>query len=434
MFRSLAKLVAEGGGDREQVLLIHPVQLSRWLDEAWKGTRLVPELPLGSTPTAPFLGDDLIIGAYDLPTQIPPALLLPSGIDLGDAGLWTGDLGPPDPAGVGLLWDHLIYAYLIESTGAFEIFGEVVRRLVAGETLGTLSVEGATWLRATEELFFRDPPLFSITGVVSEARPYARVARRNAYWRMFGLDLPHPVPLQRDGTGGRQEWKDHVGLGVNTDFQAKWAELLRQVYFGLVNNTNTSGPNPTDPSYVSFLCQTLGDMMLNRRRGGLLAREEFVYVTVLSWIDLTLETDTPIVRDLKAEATSPADRLSMMAQRVGMAPAARSRELFELAPLMSAVLRAIELGSFDDPTAASALYEDGTPLSEDMRDLIDLWQSASGVQIKEVPGVSGADRVGQPLRTPSPAPASMPPVPRPSPPAASVVAGNGHGRGAEVPG
>ena len=70
----------------------------------------------------------------------------------------------------------------------------MVRRLVIGETLGKLSVESHQWLRTTEELFFRDPPLFSIAGIVSEARPQARVNRRNAYWRMFGFDLPHPLP------------------------------------------------------------------------------------------------------------------------------------------------------------------------------------------------------------------------------------------------
>ena len=59
-----------------------------------------------------------------------------------------------------------------------------------------------------------------------------------------------------------------------------------------------------------------------RRRGGLLAREEFVYVTMLSWFHLTLETDTPDRPDLKADATSPADRLAKIAQRVGMQPAA----------------------------------------------------------------------------------------------------------------
>jgi hypothetical protein len=76
MFLNLAKLFADSGGSREQVLLIHPLQLSRWADEAWEAARFVPELPVGSSPTVPFLGDDGIIGAYDLPRQTPPALLL----------------------------------------------------------------------------------------------------------------------------------------------------------------------------------------------------------------------------------------------------------------------------------------------------------------------------------------------------------------------
>ena len=50
MFLSLAKLFADRrAASREQVLLLHPIQLSRWLEEAWTGARLVPELPIGST-------------------------------------------------------------------------------------------------------------------------------------------------------------------------------------------------------------------------------------------------------------------------------------------------------------------------------------------------------------------------------------------------
>jgi len=432
MFLSLAQLIEKSGGAREQVLLQHPVLLDRFVEAAWAGARFAPQLPVGFAPATPFLGEDGIIDALGLPGLVPGAVLPPSAIFLPEADGSSQDPSRPAGPGVGLLWDHLIYAYLIESTGALEIFAEVVRRLVAGETLGSLSIEGTRWLRATEELFFRDPPLFSISGVVSEARPYARVTRRNAYWRMFGLDLPHPVPLQRDGTGGRQEWKEHVGLGANTDFRAKWSELLRQVWFGLVNSANTSGANPTDPSYVSFLCTTLRDMLNNRRRGGLLAREEFVYITVMSWFDLTLESNTPIVKDLKAEATSPADRLSMIAQRVGMAPAARSRELFEMARPMSSVLRAIEVGSFDDSIAASTLFASDTPLGVEMRDLINWWQSATGESIKEMPSATGVPPAGQPLRVPSPAPAPAPVFSRPPSAPAPVTVGNGHPRAAEV--
>jgi len=281
---------------------------------------------------------------------------------------------------------------------------------VIGETLGTLSLDGAAWLRATEELFFRDPPLFSITGIASEARPMSRVTRRNAYWRMFGMDLPHQLPSWPGCGGERRDWKAHVGLGVNADFTAKWAELLRQVWLGLENSLNTSGANPTDPSYVAFLCEAIKDMLNNRRRGGLLAREEFVHVTVLSWFHLTLQTDTPIVRDLKAEATSPADRLSLIAQRIGLAPAARSRELFELAEKMSSVLRSIELGLFDNSIAAATLFDSTTALGQEMRDLINAWQSATGVRVKDRPVGTVPPAASQPLRLPAPSatPSSMP--------------------------
>ena len=420
MFLSLAKLFEDAGGTREQALLVHPIQLSRWLDEAWAGAALVPELPIGTASiNAPFLGDAGIIGALDLP-QLPSALLAPSGIDPPDAGGFSGQVEPSTAGGVGLLWHHLIYAYLIESTGAFEVFAEVVRRLVAGETLGTLSLEGASWVRATEELFFRDPPLFSIAGIVSEARPLSRVTRRNAYWRMFGFDLPHPLPSTLPGGERQRDWKAQVGLGVNADFRAKWAELLRQVWHGLENFSNTSGSNPTDASYIAFLCESLKDMQNNRRRGGLLAREEFVHVTVLSWFHLTLQTDSPIVRDLKAEATSPADRLALIAQRVGLTPAARSRELFELAEKMSSVLRSIELGLFDDPTAAATLFNATTTLGNEMRDLINLWQSATGERVKDRPHGTVTPPDAQPLRLPSPAPAISPAM---SP---AMAGANGH--------
>lgn len=402
MFLSLAKLFEAAGGTREQVLLVHPAQLSRWLDEAWEGAALVPELPIGSTSTqAPFLGDPGIIGALNLPDQRFPALLAPSGIRLPDADSYTGVRQQSTRRGVGLLWHHLIYAYLTESTGAFEIIGEVVRRLVVGETLGTLSLEGQAWLRATEELFFRDPPLYSIAGITSEARPLSRVTRRNAYWRMFGFDLPHPLPDRPSGFDEGRDWKAHVGLGANADFRPKWTELLRQVWLGLENFLNTSGSNATDPSYIAYLCESIKDMLNNRRRGGLLAREEFVHVTVLSWFHLTLQTNTPIVRDLKAEATSPADRLALIAQRVGMTPAARSRELFELAEKMSSVLRAMELGLFDDPTAAATLFDATTALGGEMRDVIDLWQSATGERVKDRPIGNPQVLSAQPLRLPS---------------------------------
>ena len=61
-----------------------------------------------------------------------------------------------------------------------------------------------------------------------------------------------------------------------------------------------------------------------RRRGGQLAREEFVHVTTMSWFHLTLETRQPDRRaTCKAEATNPADRLAKIAAAGGHAAGRR---------------------------------------------------------------------------------------------------------------
>jgi hypothetical protein len=202
------------------------------------------------------------------------------------------------------------------------------------------------------------------------------------------------------------------------------------------NANNGIGPNATDREYIALLCDALRDMMALRRRGGLLAREEFSYVSTLSWFHLTLEDNFPIIVDLSAQAPGPAERLEKLAARVGMTPAPRSRELFELADLMSGLLRAIELSVFSTGTSVELLYLNlgtNTTLLTDMNRVIDLWQSATGDRVKDRPSGSA-----QPLRLPSPAsgPGRSTPPPAavralaPTPqaaPTAVLAAQNGHG-------
>jgi hypothetical protein len=432
MFRNLAQLLVPPRG-RNDVFLIHPLQLSRWLDEAWASASTVPSFGHPTSARPPFISDVDIVDILDLPR--PKATvgqdIAPAGIDfvggrVGNPDVFTNQAFRIDRGitSAGLVWDHLAYAYLIESTGVYEVMAEVVRRLVVGETLNTLSAPSIKWLRSTEELFFRDPPLFSISGAVSEVRPNDRVNQRNAYWRMFAMDLPHPLPSRWAGSGGTGEglWKSDIGGGVNSGFREKWTELLRQVWLGIENARNDSGPNATDREYVALLARALKDMMNMRRRGGQLAREEFVYVSTMSWFHLTLESDSPIVKDLRADATSEADRLAKIAQLVGMQPAPRARELFELADLMSTLLRMIELGDFDTGEKAETLYIPlaggvNAQLLRDMNRIIDLWQSATGDRVKDRPIGNGPGTLSaQPLRIPTPGPAT----------ATAGVSANGH--------
>ena len=426
MFRILALLYADPAMTRppqpETVFATHPLQLSRWLEQVFAqgGISNVPVLgatavPLGAPDVVARLRSPLSL-LDDLTSGLQPTL--PGGIPGYTPG--PGALSPT----MALPWDHLIYAYLVESTGVVGVLGEVVRRFMVGETLEAPSVQTLEWARATEELFFRDPPLFHILGTASTLRPHARDNRWNAYYRMFGCTPPQTHP--DDGAA----WKRDVGAGANLRFIELWHELLRQVWMGVQNARNAVGANPTDPSYLAYLCQTIGEQLRLRRRGGMLAREEFAYVCMLSWFHLTLETDTPVVADLRATASglgNPADRLAAIAARVGMRAAPQSRELFELADLMSVFLWALELDVFTAQANAEMLYAQpagGNPIADAMIRIIDLWQSATGERLKDTSVTIAGSTTGRSLPvTPQPTRLPAGTVPRGS--ADALAARNG---------
>jgi hypothetical protein len=417
MFRKLAeqldKVTSGEKTSADRVFTFHPEQLSRWLDEVWAGGgwaawgKIANNQP-GQTP----LGDGQVVSMSKLPDGLIQQLA--SGVNKPDPTNTTVQsfplpfgYNPPALGTTGVfLWDHLIYAYLVESTGIIEILADVVRRYVTGESLPLPHIETTAWVRGTEDLFFRDPPLFRVGSLTSQLRPDARINRRNAYWRMFGLDLPHPTP----GIDG-QPWKLTAGAAANTRFLEIWNELLRQVWLGIENEKNTSGSKPTDSNYIAYLCQTIGQMLRLRRRGGMLSREEFSYVCMLNWFHLTVETDTSVVTDLSATAGTvggnPADRLAAVGRIVGIEPSRQARELFELADLVSPLLWAIELQVFDDPIQAEMLFRlhdlgpTVTPIiAATLNRIIDLWQSATGERVKDLAVTQR--RVQAPVRSAQP--------------------------------
>jgi hypothetical protein len=311
-----------------------------------------------------------------------------------------------------------LYAYLVEATGVFEILGEVVRRYAVGETLPSPTMDTLVWARNTEDLFFRDPPLFGVGGLLtSQLRPDARVNRRNVYWRMFGLDLPHPPGKGVEG----QPWKRDLGTAGNTRFLELWNELLRQVWLGIENDRNSSGANATDATYIGYLCQTIGEMLQLRRRGGMLSREEFAYVTMLSWFHLTVEHDTALVSDLHANAGglgNPADRLASIGKVVGIAPSRQARELFELADQVSTLLWLIELGMFNAEDKATLLYKkDGVSdplIAQTMNRIVDLWQSGTGERVKDLAVTTRRPQIERRAAQPTKLPGELVPTVLPS--------------------
>jgi hypothetical protein len=407
------------------VMAVHPLQLSRWLEEVWsQGGIANPgwQAILGGGAQTPVpLGDPDAITKTTLPQLLRDTML--SGIDPAPGS--PTPLQPYNPASTlqkltpPPVWENLLYAYLVEATGVFDILGEVVRRYAWGETLPSPSVDTLIWARNTEQLFFRDPPLFGMSGLMtSQLRPDASINRRNIYWRMFGLDLPHAPAKGVEG----QPWKRNIGTAGNTRFLELWNELLRQVWMGIENDRNSSGSNSTDPTYIGYLCQTIGEMLQLRRRGGMVSQEEFAYVTMLSWFHLTVEYDTSLVEDLHANAGglgNPADRLSSIGKMVGIAPSRQARELFELADLVSTLMWLIELGMFNATDKATLLYKKNgvgnTKIADTMNRIIDLWQSGTGERVKDLAITTRRPQIdlrsAQPTRLPgptAPAPAMVP--------------------------
>jgi hypothetical protein len=366
MFRTFAGVLPNPA----DLFLFHPSDLTAVLEFAWDRRFDSSTVELGH----PFRRSDLLsfsaswMGSRALTPPAPPPR--PGRPDLNAVINAISSLQDR----IGVIWDHLIYAYMIENTRIYDIFGRVVRELLHGEKLGIPSAATHQWLRSTEELFFRDPPPFFITAVNGYVRPDIHATRRNAYQRMFGMDLNH-------GTEENKPYSYSKAEASNKEFAATFEEFLREVWVGIINVTNTSGSRPTDDSKIADLAKKLHDMLISRRVNGNLSREEFVFVSMMSWFHLSVSSNTPVVVDLRSEAASAEQRLFKIAQQAGLPAHGLSASYFDIADAISRILLVIETGLFSNPAAVPALYTPG-PIEQVMRTIITHWSTITGRDVK----------------------------------------------------
>jgi hypothetical protein len=388
MFRQYSK---EFGANPENMFDLHPAELWRVMEGAWleRGARNVQS---ADPPFEPRLAQASL-----------DALSWPPGR--------RADLNAtPPPAWWNtrkdITWPHAIYGYLIETTNVFEIFRRVLYEFNTGERLGTPSVRGRRWLRSTEQLFFGSPQPYTLAAITSEVRPDARATRRNLWWRLFGADLQH------QSSDGRP-YPYEKAQAANREFIPVFEDFLREVWRGIENSGNTSGANPTDNNVIVTLAQSMAKMLSSRRINGNLLWEEFIAVSVMSWFHLTIEFDSPIVVDLNCTATSSAERLRLIGERVGVSAYARSDSCIELADPMSRILLQVEEGDFSTDEGAQSLYapedNNGNPneLRATMTTIITQWSAASGRPMK-APKVEVTTQAGMRTVAQAPAPAQSP--------------------------
>jgi hypothetical protein len=370
MFRRFAAVPGVGA---QRLFRFHPADLIALLELAWDRRAEAASLALGH----PFHRSDLNRfentwfgrNAFTPPVPAPPASrpAQPDLRPLVDSLLRERTF---------VVWDHLIYAYMIENTRIVDIFRRALHEFTHGEKLGVPSAETLHWLRNTEELFYRDAPSFFATALHSSVRPDGEATRRATYHRVLGMDLNH-------GTADNKPYAFVRAEAGNKEFVSTFEELLREVWIGIINASNSSGTKPTDDAKLAELVKTLQEMLLARRLNGGLSREEFTAVAMASWFHLTVENDSAVVVDLRAQATSPAQRLFKMAQLVGVPAHGLAGSYFDIAESISLILIVIESGIIPSlPNGVAALYTPGSALERFMRTIVTHWSIITGRDMK----------------------------------------------------
>jgi hypothetical protein len=221
----------------------------------------------------------------------------------------------------------------------------------------------------------------------SAVRPDAEAVRRNAYYRMFGMDLAF-------GTDANAPYPYDKAEVANKTFVQLFEELLFELWRAIENIRNLVADNTTDDDRIFRLSQELGFILRSRRINELLGREELAAVTAMGWVELTVSSNTSVVNDLRAQAASPADRLRAIGERVQLMPHSRADSFFAMDAQLSLLLRALEAGWVTDSSRSWLLYQSVVPpnipplppnifpLGTEVRRVITEWAAASGHDLK----------------------------------------------------
>jgi hypothetical protein len=319
---------------------------------------------------------------------------------------------------------HIIYAYLIENSRIAQIFERLIYLYQHDEVLGTASANDPQqrlsfqWIMNTDNLFFKQLPNNSYRNITGNLRPSSEGSRRNAYYRIFGMDLAFGDP----STAGSTDYSYYKSKTANKEFILLFEQFLSEIWQAYINAQNTSGANTTDYQRIVDMAMKIRQMLMARRGGSgtialqdyrfmNLSKEEYSSVAFMSWLLNIISYNSPVVNFLSCQANTASERLTNIGKRVGIEAHTRAQGLFDMAPPTATVLRQIEFGTFE--LAAPVLWirrviESQTPAGSlvatppqrdaliDLLTIINNWEKATGHRIKN-PEVSlkGAVRVQQ---------------------------------------
>jgi hypothetical protein len=307
-----------------------------------------------------------------------------------------------DPLGERVPPYHLIYAYLVENTRASQIFEKMVYLYLHDEKLKKATTQNRLafqWILNTENLFFKHLSNTSSRNISGQLRTSADATRRNAYYRMFGMDLAF------GDSGSNVPVSFYKAEFNNQPFIIMFEKFLAEIWQAYTNARNQVGANSTDMFSIVDTAQKIQEMLMSRRttdtsftnyRYFNLSKEEYASVVMMSWFYEVISYDSPLIEFLRCNGNTPGERLINIGNKVGVQAHSKSEGLLDIAPVMNTLLRRIELGDYNLPNEVNVrriiesqsptLNPPATPAElqalTDLLSIINNWEKATGHRIK----------------------------------------------------
>jgi hypothetical protein len=307
---------------------------------------------------------------------------------------------------------HLIFSYLVENTRIAQIFERMLSMYVHDEKLTKANDEKAfRWIFNTETLFYSNSRSANRRSLNSQLRPVSEAIRRNAYQRMFGMDLAF-------GDQNNNTYPYTKADFANSSFITLFESFLVEFWRGFTNANNTSGQNTTDTEHLEDLARRLQELMMSRRTTDLdfinyknfnLSAEEYSSYVFMYWLFYIVSFDSPVVSYLNCNANTPGERLINIGRKVGLPAHTKSIAILDIAQPMNLILRSMELGLFNNSNFLQRVMRslstinpipNPTPQEIDILNnlllIINNWEKATGHRIKNPEAnITGTVRVQQ---------------------------------------
>jgi hypothetical protein len=254
---------------------------------------------------------------------------------------------------------HLIYSYLVENSRILQIFERVIDKYLHNEELGIAPPDVYQWFLNSERLFFGEGSTRS-TNIRSLLRINYDSNRRNAYYRLFGIDLAFGDIS--DASGGVFPYEK--SKTANQQFIPLFERYLSEVWQAYINARNTSGPNTADINNLVELATQLRELLIARRgiraptgtknayAATNLSLEEFASAMLVSWFTFIICDNTDVVTFLNCQSSSIGERLVKIGEKVGVPAHTKSQALFEMAGAAASVLNLLEAGGYLDASGS----------------------------------------------------------------------------------